>query len=94
MPVKSAHTKKTKVKISSPRPKAKNDPVDPEEAIAAIPLKSKIPLEIDEPEAVIGLDEKPAEEDVLVTEEEAEELGLDETGMEEELDPFNDKWEA
>jgi hypothetical protein len=61
-----------------------------------MPVKTKvtkIPIEFDEPEAVVILEEK-TEEDPLATEEESSEIGIDETGMEDEVDPFNDKWEA
>ncbi len=52
----------------------------------------RMPIELDEPEAVVS--EEKSEEDLLAAEVESDELGLDDTGLEEELDPFNDKWEA
>ncbi len=58
----------------------------------AIPSKIKKPIEIDEPEPVIGIEEKPEEDPLLgaVEEDEAsEEAVLDG----EELNPFGDRWE-
>ncbi|GEM_PF-3174939 len=93
MPVKSLQSKKAKAKHAVARSTNTPEQIDPEETLVAIPLKSKIPLEIEETDVVVGLDEKP-EEEAPVVEEESEELGLDDAGMEEEIDPFNDKWEA
>ncbi len=87
MSAKSAQIKKVSSKKSVPATD------ETEEINPPAVLKNKSALEIDEPEAVIGLDEKP-EEDPLEQVEEGEDAELDDVGLDEEIDPFNDKWEA
>jgi hypothetical protein len=89
MPVKST-LKKTKVKKVATAPK-KNDEEDEVAESIPVPGKVKVPIEIDEPDTAPIIDEK-AEEDPLVAEVE-DELA-DDSGIEDELDPFGDKWEA
>ena len=93
MPVKSAHPRKIKIKKAPAQKSAGDHGHDEEEAAPIIPLKSKMPVELDESETVITLEEK-GEDELQGTDEESDELGLDDSGLEEELDPFNDKWEA
>lgn len=65
-----------------------------EEGVGAdmLPTKIKKPLEIEEHEPIIGIEEKPEEDPLAAPVEEdeaAEELSLDG----EELNPFGDRWE-
>lgn len=57
------------------------------------PSKNKKPIEIDEPEPIVGAVEEKIEEDPLIAaveeEDSSEEIGLDG----EELNPFGDRWE-
>jgi hypothetical protein len=92
MPVKSAQSQRIKVGRSSPKTAPKTS-LDQEEIAVPIPSKIKAPLDLDETEALVIPEEK-VEEDPLAAESESEEVGLDEAGMEEEIDPFNDKWEV
>lgn len=61
---------------------------------ADVPIsKNKKPIEIDEPEPVIGIEEKVEEDPLVAAVEEddsAEEISLDG----EELNPFGDRWEV
>jgi hypothetical protein len=80
-------------KAKKPAPAADHTEVaELEHDIDATPIKAKKPIEIDEPEVAVGIEEK-AEEDPLVaaTEEDdsVEEISLDG----EELNPFGDRWE-
>lgn len=66
-----------------------------EDVSSIIPTKSKIPLEIEDPDVAhpIIVEEK-IEEDPLVKEENSDELESEEATLdEEELNPFGDKWE-
>ncbi|MEA2715050.1 MAG: hypothetical protein QOG91_78 [Candidatus Parcubacteria bacterium] len=61
----------------------------------AVPVRASrlaLPIEIEEQDRIAALDEK-TEEDPLAPESDLEELGVDDTGIEEEIDPFGDKWE-
>lgn len=80
MPVKSEPSRRPSIR-KQPAPKAAPQPVP-------APM-----IELDEPEALPILEEK-TEDELLSADEESDELGLDDAGLEEELDPFNDKWEA
>ncbi|MFA6315500.1 MAG: hypothetical protein WC648_04000 [Candidatus Paceibacterota bacterium] len=87
MPLKSTQTKT----MRSKKPVTK-ELVAEEEIISPTLSKSKAPIELDEPESLSILDEKP-ETDPLATEDEADE-SAEEAGIEDEIDPFGDKWEA
>jgi hypothetical protein len=66
-----------------------------EEHLEVFP-KIKKAVEIDEPEAVLGVEEKEEklDEDGMPITEEEDELGTDEAGIDdEEVNPFGDKWE-
>lgn len=64
-----------------------------EEHHDVIPSKTKKPIEIDEPEPIIGGEEK-LEEDPLAVPTEDDELGGEELSLDgEELNPFGDRWE-
>jgi hypothetical protein len=93
MPVKSVQSQRVKVKRAPVEKSEPHKPHDEEETIPDISIKAKVPLELDEPEPVAVLEEK-TEDELITAEEETDELGLDDSGLEEELDPFNDKWEA
>jgi len=93
MPVKSVQTRKVKVK-RTPVSKSGAGSSHDEEAVPIISVKTKMPVELDEPEVIGVVVEEKSEEDLIAAEEETDELGLDDAGLEEELDPFNDKWEA
>lgn len=93
MSVKSLQSRKISSKKQSSR---KKDPdlTDNEPGTATVPsVRGKTLIEIEEHDALIGLDDKP-EIEVENTDGEEEELGLDEIVLEEELDPFNDNWES
>lgn len=87
MSAKSAQIKKVSSKKSVPATD------ETEEITPPAVLKNKSSLEIEEPEAVVGLDEKP-EEDPLEQVDDSDDTDLEEIGLDEEIDPFNDKWEA
>lgn len=93
MPVKNAPSRRIKFK-KAPAPKSVAPKIHDEDEVAPVViLKTKMPIELDEPEVAIAVEEK-TEDELLNAEEETDELGLDDAGLEEELDPFNDKWEA
>ena len=86
--------KKTK-KTAKEEPKKKQPETEEEEDTEEEkPVSSiKKPLEIDEPEPILPLEEKLDDDAVPVIDEE-DAVGTEETGIdEEELDPFGDKWE-
>jgi hypothetical protein len=86
--VKELRSKHKKI----PPAQAENDE-EQEGPIALTSTKNKKPIEIEEPEAILPVDEKVADEDSpAVTEDEesvSEEVALDD----EEVNPFGDKWE-
>ncbi|MDE2041216.1 MAG: hypothetical protein KGI59_02445 [Patescibacteria group bacterium] len=86
MPVKTVAHRKTKIKSSVSKE-------DESAEIVSMTKKNKMAAEIDEPETIGNLEDKN-DEDLEITDEESDELGLDDAGLEEEIDPFNDKWEA
>lgn len=92
MPVKSALAKKIKSKRTAVKA-APQEASNEEEMMPVISPKAKMPIDIDEPEPVSVLDEKP-ETDPLAPDEETDEFASDDMGLEEEIDPFGDKWEA
>lgn len=91
------HMAATKIKAKIKKVEARSEDTIEEGVLETdiIPKKAKqAPLELDEPEAVIGvLDEKVVEEDPLnpvePEDEELAEVSLDS----EELNPFGDRWE-
>jgi hypothetical protein len=89
MPVKSTHPKKIKMK----KPAVKEPGNEEEMVISPLAQKAKMPIELDEPESISVLDEKP-ETDPLAPEEESDEFAAEDVGLEDEIDPFGDKWEA
>lgn len=75
---------------------AKPATVETEEHLEAFPKAKKV-VEIEEPEAVIGVveekEEKLDEDGMPITEDE-DEAGTEEAGIDdEEVNPFGDKWE-
>ncbi len=87
--------KNTRTKTKKIVSKVAVAPEEIEAEIDILPVKNKKPIEIDELEPAVILDDKEEklEEDPLVaateTEEETEEIGIDA----EELNPFGDRWE-
>lgn len=68
-------------------------PQSDEYAVPAPSNRNRMPLEIEDHDRLAVLDEK-TEGDPLAPETDAEEFGTDDTGIEEEVDPFGDKWEG
>ena len=86
MPVKNTRHKKISKATKAPVTEA-------DEIVPVIPIKGKLPIvELDDHEGV-ALDEKP-EDDPLATNEETEDAASEEADLEEEIDPFGDKWEV
>lgn len=74
--------------------KSVNTNTEQEEQVEAFP-KTKKALEVDEPETILGLEEKEEklDEDGMPIVDD-EESGSDDSGIDdEELNPFGDKWE-
>ena len=91
MPVKNSRqsTKKIKAKpaVTDEAPQEENEDI----------LEPKVgkakPIEVDIPEPIIGIDEKP-EVDPLLSDEETEDSPAEEAGLDDdEVNPFGDKWE-
>lgn len=87
MPVKHAPTKKAKEK----KPELEDQMDRDEEKDPPVTPKARMPIDFDMADPLFPED-KP-ESDPLLSEEEDESLGTDDTGLEEELDPFSDKYE-
>ena len=83
MPVKNTASKKAKVK--------KIDESESSEEVAPTAVKSRMPIDFD---SIPMLEEKAEVADPLLAEEEVDELSIDDDGLEDEIDPFGDKWEA
>jgi hypothetical protein len=84
-------TKTAKLK-SKKAPEPVEEHAEHDHDVEAPISKGKKPIEIDEPEPVVGIDEKIEEDPLLGAVEEddsAEEISLDG----EELNPFGDRWE-
>lgn len=89
MPVKNTPSKKIKPGRAASRTTRTEDDI----AVPISATKSRSPLELDEHDTLTHIDEKP-EADPLLPEEESDEFSTDDMGIEDEIDPFGDKWEA
>ncbi len=82
----------TKTKKAAPTVEEQVEETENTSDLDIAPSKAKKPIEIDEPEPVVAIDEKVEEDPLVAAVEEddsAEEISLDG----EELNPFGDRWE-
>lgn len=94
MPVKTiSHKPVVSRKPKSKKPVTATGAHKENEEVMPLGQKSKVAIEIEEPELAPAIEEK-TDEEMVGSDEESDELGLDDAGLDEELDPFNDKWEA
>lgn len=94
MPVKNTHAKKTRAKkITPPVRQQDHNEEEKEDVPQAVPVKARVAIEIDLHDPLVP-EERTDEPDPLAPEEETEELESEESGLEEELDPFGDKYEG
>jgi hypothetical protein len=96
-PVKNKIVKKqkkssAKTQSNHPVKKSVHQSGDEEGVVTPTVAISKQPFIIDEPEVLIGVEEK-VEDDGLPVAEDAEEEGEEATLDAEEINPFGDKWE-
>ena len=81
----TSHSGKPVKKISKPAG-------EEEEIVAPVVAIGKAAFVVDEPEVLIGVEEKVDDDGVVITDD-AEEEGEEATLDAEEINPFGDKWE-
>lgn len=90
MPVKNTLAKKTK---KPAEPVIANESDDSEDDAPVLPTKIKMPVDLEDADSSVPLVEDKADGDPLLADQEIDDM-TDDSGIEDEIDPFGDKWEA